>query len=828
MNAPFNTKPELPPGLARSMAEQYLARHWYLCLIPYGLKRPITEKWNEPERAISAPGQLPEIVENVGLLHVQSATCSIDIDNYESAKAWFAERGVNLDELLSAPDAVQIVSGRPGSAKLIYRMPTPMRSIKRSKDGKAILEFRCATAEGKTVQDVLPPSVHPSGSIYQWAGAGVTDGTPGTLPAIPEALLMIWRNQIESDRLPRGDVEGTYPASLDEVTSAIKVIPATDREVWMRVGMAMRLAFGDDAFAAWDEWCQTSPTGYTASTQAAQWCSFKDNHAEPVTLGTLFHMAYGHGWKRPLPDVSILFGNLDITPEGVVVQRRLMTPDEVVADLTPTSPEMPMELLPPALANYAAEVAQTVGADPIVSALAGMGAICAAVDARSTLEAWPGFSAPPVLHLITVGDPADKKTPASKPMFGILKDIEHEDIEQHKVAKHHWEGLEAQHASAKKAYLDTCGAPEFNMDGNIMAPEVPDLPPMPASKRLVLNDVTTAKILNIAEHRPYGMLYYTEELSGLAAKLTNPGSGEDRTVFTIGFDTGSYFQSRVSTGDKFIENLALALYGNIQPKVLSKYAPLLETDGLLQRAIIGILHRELTRPGREMPAWMSCRDDYEQMVRHAHAVGERHYKTDAEGAALFHRWDDHVIELNKRLAAQGYDTNVTGAVGKLVGIAIRVCCVFHMATAPEATVVPAETVRNAIKFIIRFALPGIYATAQLAGREPLEKWVVGHVLDYAHEGERSLAKIVDSARRLRGDTDSAQFKERVRTAMNALSSIEGIPWIKLTHDLGRSTIWAINPNLATVFSKEREQRIADRARLVDNISTSKQALDDWL
>jgi hypothetical protein len=35
-------------------------------------------------------------------------------------------------------------------------------------DGKSAVEFRCATKEGKTVQDVLPSSIHPDGHQYQW------------------------------------------------------------------------------------------------------------------------------------------------------------------------------------------------------------------------------------------------------------------------------------------------------------------------------------------------------------------------------------------------------------------------------------------------------------------------------------------------------------------------------------------------------------------------------------------------------------------------------------------------------------------------------------
>ena len=41
----------------------------------------------------------------------------------------------------------------------------------RKKKEITVLEFRCGTADGLTVQDVLPPSMHPdTGMPYRWGG----------------------------------------------------------------------------------------------------------------------------------------------------------------------------------------------------------------------------------------------------------------------------------------------------------------------------------------------------------------------------------------------------------------------------------------------------------------------------------------------------------------------------------------------------------------------------------------------------------------------------------------------------------------------------------
>ena len=131
---------------------EYMEAGWKLCEIPAGAKGPTTPGWpTTPATAISTGC-------NAGVLHVQSGTAALDIDALPEATAWLAERGIDLQALLDAPDAVQIISGREGSAKLLFRAFMPMPSKKVVIDGKTVLEFRCASAEGASVQDVLPPS----------------------------------------------------------------------------------------------------------------------------------------------------------------------------------------------------------------------------------------------------------------------------------------------------------------------------------------------------------------------------------------------------------------------------------------------------------------------------------------------------------------------------------------------------------------------------------------------------------------------------------------------------------------------------------------------
>jgi putative DNA primase/helicase len=155
-----------------------------LCAIPKGQKGPRTPGWNRPENAIRTEEQARGINgSNIGLLHEFSGTWALDIDDSTRAASFLAGHSIDLAALLDASDAVQIVSGRPGRAKLLYRLPANCVPLATIKAADGALEFRCAG-----VQDVLPPSIHPdTGQPYAWKGNW------RALPAAPAALFELFQ-----------------------------------------------------------------------------------------------------------------------------------------------------------------------------------------------------------------------------------------------------------------------------------------------------------------------------------------------------------------------------------------------------------------------------------------------------------------------------------------------------------------------------------------------------------------------------------------------------------------------------------------------------------
>ncbi|POG00117.1 phage/plasmid primase, P4 family [Pseudomonas putida] len=190
----------------------YLRAGIALVPIPHGKKGPTSAGWNLPANCIRAADDAAHLNDhsNIGMAHAYSdpPTCAVDIDDLDKARHWLAERGIDLDALLAAPDAVRIESGREGRAKLLYRLTEPLSQKKVKMNGADVLDFRCASQDGATVQDVLPPSIHPdTGRPYRLLG------DIASIPPIPGTLLAAWHELLNAQPTKSRDAQ-TSPADL--------------------------------------------------------------------------------------------------------------------------------------------------------------------------------------------------------------------------------------------------------------------------------------------------------------------------------------------------------------------------------------------------------------------------------------------------------------------------------------------------------------------------------------------------------------------------------------------------------------------------------------
>jgi len=796
--------------------DAYIRHGWALVPIPTGTKGPRQSGWNKKENCLVSSASIPDGY-GVGLAHAYSGTMSLDIDEWDTAEALLSEHGINLINLMDAPDAVTIESGVSGHGKLIYAMPfgLTLPSKKISANRKVSYELRCATSSGLTVQDVLPPSIHPvTQQPYQWGGRGNWQ----RLPTIPHDLLMMWYSIIERDNSKVITEKGEIDTSWVDIRSALYTIPPDiGRDEWVQIGMALHHAGitteqPDQAQTLWDEWSSTGQKYKGQQDTATQWRSFKPGE---VKLGTLFHLAADHGWRRPAPDVTDLFSA--VKPSA---------PLSIIDGLRAPVPRMDMTLWPEVLATRATELSYQIGCDPLVPLMAGLGAVCAAVDSRSRLELMPGYHVPPVLWLMTIGAPADKKTPASKPMMTILGDLEKEDMQRFKQDLLKWEAQEAMYASSKKAYLDAAKAPEMMIDGGKVnvnnLPQVAcDPPAKPVPLRLTVTDITSQKLIHHAADRPEGLLCYLDEMNSWVHKLSDPKSGEDRSAWTVSYESNRYTMDRVGAGTITCENLAVSIYGNIQPRVLRHNLAALSVDGLIQRFIPAVLSGEYDAVPNHVPDLFTNKPRWEQLIRQVRSLPPTCYRLDDGAYKVFREFQEwyHRAKQDERILL-AEDTFMT-AFGKLEGTTGRLILIHHIMGDPYNPTVSADTVTKCCEVTKSYIIPALrYTYADIGGvaDKGLDNWMIEYLVRIA--GDQDILTMRDIKRASKRRTDGMTMMEQESQIRDTMALMEKEGWVVMVEDNKRSTSWAINPTVKTLDSEYRtcvikaKQRQADERRAI--------------
>ena len=84
--------------------------------------------------------------------------------------------------------------------------------------------------------------------------------------------------------------------------AALYSIPADDREVWWRMGAAIKSELGEAGFPLWDAWSRQSDR-YREASARATWRALRPNGRDgrAITVGSLYHLAKDYGWAGEAP-----------------------------------------------------------------------------------------------------------------------------------------------------------------------------------------------------------------------------------------------------------------------------------------------------------------------------------------------------------------------------------------------------------------------------------------------------------------------------------------------------------------------------------------------
>lgn len=216
---------------------------------------------------------------------------------------WDYDGGVKeLLEAITPPSLVRKVGSKGYTAFYRYNGEVTKRW---SVGGERVLELlSCGT------QTVMPGSIHPgTGLPYYWSTMDslldIDFDELATLPGnyfelVGQVLAPYRATATTSGGRATGDeieAETLPPEDIEKLCQALNHIPADDREIWIRVGMALKSIGDDPGFNIWNNWSRRSDK-YDVSAERSmrgRWNGFKVLE-NGVSYRTIFTLAIENGY----------------------------------------------------------------------------------------------------------------------------------------------------------------------------------------------------------------------------------------------------------------------------------------------------------------------------------------------------------------------------------------------------------------------------------------------------------------------------------------------------------------------------------------------------
>ena len=823
-----------------SIVDAYLRLGWKLIPIPHGSKGPVIPAWNQPGSWLKSADYLPDQF-NIGLQHAYTGTAPLDIDDWDATVKIIDEYNrrnpdkppVDLNALFYSETAVGISTGNKGHAKLLFQLPpgVMLPSVKfTTPDGKTACELRNSNSAGTTVQDVLPPSKHPNGNTYKWVGAGHWSA----LPPIPDSLMRLWLDKLSGAFDGRVDPPSAPPTvagttqqttSLAEARKALLCIPADiDRDSWVRVGMAIHAIDPAQAgFELYDWWSQgvdVQSVKYAGRNDVwTRWRSFKPKE-DGIGPGTLFEIAKHHGWRPSPPDVSEMFAPKDGTPNDYGIY-------DVFKTLRTPRPKLDLALIPEPIRHYAELISRLAGSDPLVSVFAGIAAVAGCIDNRSKLDIRYNYAVSAIIWLASVGDPSNRKTPGSAPMFAPLHAMEREDIARYEMEMRKYQVIEKKY---KKDFDSWMEAETSGLTDNTVAhdyPKSPGKPPVPLL--LTVSDITSQALLVHCEPRPRGVLTVLDEMSRWFELIGDKKTTENRNTWTMAYEGRSAKKDTKAQGSQVVDPFGVSIYGNIQPAAWKKNVDLISDDGFIQRFCLAILRPDYTRkPDTTVEdATREAGKQWDMLLRKLFALPVQQYKFSPDAQKLFEEHESWCLTKKKMYGAESAGKERAlwqMSFGKAEGVVARLALIFHVTMEPHVLEIPHATLHQAIRFYREYLNPALRYCYMELGRDDeqsFEIWLATYILsmpsDLTEIGVRDLKRIC----RHRFGHLKNRPQEMDRMLQDAMMHLEAAQWVAPIETKGiHPNRWAVNPHLFDVLSNYRQQAIVLRRKLQEQFETS--------
>jgi hypothetical protein len=695
----------MTPANLQEAAEMYVSQGLVLVPIPHGRKKPVINEWQkhgvdslEQARAVF------KIPHNMGLLHGESGTCCLDIDDESAAHEVFEAIGLNLDGYLNA--RTPKIKGARGT-KPVFKMPKGITlGIKklawRDVEGKPHNVFELRGAGG---QDVLPPSLHPDGIHYEWL-----DGYPESYDdflELPSELLNLWQKwefyapimQSVSPyfKAPKIERKANTETSdiIERYNQSVDIAGLLESYSYKRKGKKF-VAPNSSTGLAGVVILESDGKQVVYSHHGSD--VLGDGHSHDA-FAVMQLLECNGDIKQALDKARERLGMPAFTPKQQSSNQALTLDGEAsvtwediqpLPDERPTAPTLPPEMLPDVLRGWLTDVASRACLPLEMLAAPALVALSGLIGRSVTIKPlkFSDWSVTPNLWGGVVAPPGSMKSDAISEAFRPLSKLEQKAREDHDKAKLEAEvekmELEAQ-LSAAKGKAKRGKSPQGELKSIITKlREVEAIP----EKRYTTQDVTVEKLGELLRDNPRGLTVLRDELASWIASLEAEDNATARGFFLTAWNGSSgYTFDRIGRGTTYIPAACVSVFGGIQPKPLDAVFNRLRSDptradGMLQRFQVMVYPDGL-------PQWHSPTSWGDRTVRdRAYKVFERldvlelgdepvNLTFSPDSQTLFCEWHD---TLEHRLRSGDLDKHPHFAshLAKYRSLAPSLAVVFHL------------------------------------------------------------------------------------------------------------------------------------------------------
>ena len=482
-----------------------------------------------------------------------------------------------------------------------------------------------------------------------------------------------------------------------QILSALGYLdPDASYEKWVGVGMALRHWNPDRGYVFWNHWSARGDK-YKESQLRGKWESFATEHGNPVTLGSLFHMAKEQGWTGSPAAKDDQF-EAEEWPD----------PDDI--DAIPL-PAFPLDGFPADVRDMCQAVAET--SQVPVELPAGLALAVAATCAAKACQVAVGDTHIESVNLycVTLMDTGERKSTVFKEMRSPIDLIEAETVEarQEEIAEavSLRKTREARIAEMRRK-AGRARPPEMGKYERDIREMEAALPVVPVQLQLTCGDVTPEHLAQLMARQGGRIAQFDPECGSLINMLNGQYSKDGAStcdIYLKAYSGDPIRVGRVSREMVDLDSPALTLAVTGQPAHIRQInnIDMLRDRGLLGR-ILWLMppSRVGTRTYTAAKIDERIRAAYRQRVKAMYrGLGNPPVVLTIGGEALA-CWSSYHDRTERELAPGGALHDMRDWAVRRAGHVARIAGVLHLMAGWEGGAISPETVSSAVAMVEAF------------------------------------------------------------------------------------------------------------------------------